>query len=907
MSTMRMFLPLTKVDAVNRLVYVTATEEIADRAGEILDYAKSKPYFEAWSAEIAKASEGKSLGNVRAMHGQTAAGKLTELNFLDPQKRIDVCIKVVDSNEWEKVQEGVYTGVSIGGSYVGPRIPDPNNPALKRYIADPHEISLVDLPCLPTATFQLIKSIGVVSEVEVHAFKSISNEDGINQAFEKYYKGEYDAAITGEPLEKMTIEEAGRVGPDDHVGAPGRDDQHKPTSVKTETPVTEGGGSSDAAPATPSTAKVPNREKEEDEGIDDDSLPDDGDTHEGDPGGSIAGADPGPVHSIQPGTGSAGEGAGSGAPASKSAGETSATQDAVIQMWITKDGKPFRKKAEALAWNDELAQAELARNIGAPAQSVLDALGAALDRVDGGALKIKDAQAHDAAWQEAQKGTQTRAGAQPLGKAYDSIDEIPAAIKSHFGDTNKQRQWMFAWNDVFKKTKNEQQAFAQAWATAEKSPTQAELDKAATTPSKYGDVEYADPGFQGDKKRYPLDTEKHVRAAWSYIHMPKNAAKYSSTQLGHIKGKIAGAWKKTVGSEAPDATKAMGSAFIKMVGENLSKHLYDVGEVACMILRLNDLKNSLEHEAIREGDDMKMAAELEANVASLSEFLRNLVEEETEELVMGTEDLTGWDDNEDGDSAALQIFVRSAVGPNALALAKIFRDTIIKHEDEQVELAKGKGLQYNRGGAIRLVEAMEKVGQRLGQVNRMHLQAAHDHIASMTDGECCEEGDAEKWQKVGAKMSKATKDKLKAAHGHLSDLGADCSMGKGAYLLSTRQEVHEFEKGRGLGGGALSKILDENTALRKVVTNLTSGLTEMKTRIEKIEAQPEPTRGLRRMPPGSVAVTKGQEDQEFVYNGERGQPAVVAYNKYFEGLSEDQRTLELIKLSQRSPVIKTTM
>ena len=51
----------------------------------------------------------------------------------------------------------------------------------------------------------------------------------------------------------------------------------------------------------------------------------------------------------------------------------------------------------------------------------------------------------------------------------------------------------------------------------------------------YGNVTYADPGYQADKKkRYPLDSEQHVKAAWSYINVAKNAAKYSSAQLARI-------------------------------------------------------------------------------------------------------------------------------------------------------------------------------------------------------------------------------------------------------------------------------------------------------------------------------------------------------------------------------------
>jgi hypothetical protein len=39
MSALRMFIPITKVDAARRLVYGLATAEMEDRAGEICDYA----------------------------------------------------------------------------------------------------------------------------------------------------------------------------------------------------------------------------------------------------------------------------------------------------------------------------------------------------------------------------------------------------------------------------------------------------------------------------------------------------------------------------------------------------------------------------------------------------------------------------------------------------------------------------------------------------------------------------------------------------------------------------------------------------------------------------------------------------------------------------------------------------
>jgi hypothetical protein len=159
--TLDLFLPLAKVDLDRRIVHGIATAEAPDRGGEICDYASTKPYFETWSAEAHSASGGKSLGAVRAMHGRVAAGKLTDISFDDEGKRILVAAKIVDDDEWLKVTEGVYTGFSQGGRYVK-RWPDPDT-GLIRFTAEPTEISLVDLPCLPDATFEVVKG-GVVEK-----------------------------------------------------------------------------------------------------------------------------------------------------------------------------------------------------------------------------------------------------------------------------------------------------------------------------------------------------------------------------------------------------------------------------------------------------------------------------------------------------------------------------------------------------------------------------------------------------------------------------------------------------------------------------------------------------------------------------------------------------------------------
>ncbi len=57
---------------------------------------------------------------------------------------------------------------------------------------------------------------------------------------------------------------------------------------------------------------------------------------------------------------------------------------------------------------------------------------------------------------------------------------------------------------------------------------------------KYGDVEFADE----TNKKYPIDTEAHVSAAWNYINHKDNAAKYDADEVETIKNKIKRAAKK---------------------------------------------------------------------------------------------------------------------------------------------------------------------------------------------------------------------------------------------------------------------------------------------------------------------------------------------------------------------------
>ena len=65
----------------------------------------------------------------------------------------------------------------------------------------------------------------------------------------------------------------------------------------------------------------------------------------------------------------------------------------------------------------------------------------------------------------------------------------------------------------------------------------------------FGNVEFAD----NVNNKYPIDTEEHIRAAWNYIHIPRDFKKYSAKDIQTIKSKIINAWKEKISPDGPPA------------------------------------------------------------------------------------------------------------------------------------------------------------------------------------------------------------------------------------------------------------------------------------------------------------------------------------------------------------------
>lgn len=78
--------------------------------------------------------------------------------------------------------------------------------------------------------------------------------------------------------------------------------------------------------------------------------------------------------------------------------------------------------------------------------------------------------------------------------------------------------------------------------------------------SQYGDVAFAD----AKNKKYPIDTEEHIRAAWNYINKGDNAGKYSPDEVATIKKNIVAAWKQKIDKAGPPSAETKGIEFVSL-------------------------------------------------------------------------------------------------------------------------------------------------------------------------------------------------------------------------------------------------------------------------------------------------------------------------------------------------------
>lgn len=150
-NNLNIFIPFKKSDNDQHIVEGVASSEELDSQGEVVKYNAIKKALPNYLGEFDQVTGKHKFGSIREMHQWSAVGKTINSTLDDFAKKLIITAKIVDKNAWEKVKEGVYTGFSIGGKVIK-RVG--NN--IESLVLN--EISLVDRPANPEATYSMVKS-----------------------------------------------------------------------------------------------------------------------------------------------------------------------------------------------------------------------------------------------------------------------------------------------------------------------------------------------------------------------------------------------------------------------------------------------------------------------------------------------------------------------------------------------------------------------------------------------------------------------------------------------------------------------------------------------------------------------------------------------------------------------------
>jgi phage head maturation protease len=249
------------------------------------------------------------------------------------------------------------------------------------------------------------------------------------------------------------------------------------------------------------------------------------------------------------------------------------------------------------------------------------------------------------------------------------------------------------------------------------------LARAAKAGKDASDGPFADP----KNKKYPIGSAKEIRAAWSYIHMPKNQEGYTSEEVEAIKDKIVEAWKAKIDKDGPPSAEKMVAlgdlkktavallAFKAPVGVDLTKGLYMVGRVAHLMDALASVQCGVVYEEKAENDtDSKLPQLASDAVAAMATLLVEMAQEEVAEVLAAIKT----------NSPELDII---PCDPDCDAV-------VIELAGQIVDLTKAD------------TALMEKVGKRNSAKDAAAIQASHDHmvgLGAVCDKDNCQE-DAEK-------------------------------------------------------------------------------------------------------------------------------------------------------------------
>jgi phage head maturation protease len=473
-------------------------------------------------------------------------------------------------------------------------------------------------------------------------------------------------------------------------------------------------------------------------------------------------------------------------------------------------------------------------------------------------------------------------------------------------------------------------------------------EEAADEP--YGEVQYADPGFQPDrKKRYPIDTERHIRAAWNFINRPENAKHYSPHQVDEIKARIVAAWKKMIDRNGPPSLQTG----IKVTCASLRKALSQVDRLTEIISDLDWLEETFADETGMDDDDASQTDRLRAILDELRAALKSMAAETTSDILEYVEGDTEPLTDAMAEGLAMAAGSRGAErlaqlcrtgGPRMQKLAATLASKAKHSRDDQVlldlshhaaarclgmagltdaekehlheacsslQLAGAQPAETTENperpvslnppaispnpagdGADAVAKALDAITAALSKRGMGHqalMDIAHVCIDKLTDGVTCAA------TKLGARHSAETMGHLAVAHDCLVKAGANC--GGSAESEGGRRDAY-FETTTTHRSAKPAKALAEQEAekagLLAAVANLVPRIEQLAKRVDEIACTPLPPLTLAK---AFTAVSKQQDSGA----GARTLSAEALATE-FAKLSKEEQTLTLIKASYARPM-----
>jgi hypothetical protein len=424
-------------------------------------------------------------------------------------------------------------------------------------------------------------------------------------------------------------------------------------------------------------------------------------------------------------------------------------------------------------------------------------------------------------------------------------------------------------------------------------------DWSATSDS---EVAYADPGYQPDGvKRYPIDTERHIRAAWNYINKPGNARKYTTDQFARVRAAIIAAWKAKIDKNGPpsarDSEKASRAA--------MTKAQSDVCSVMRIIVELEWLSDMLGPEPAFENCDSP--SRLRESIAELRQFLSAWVADEAATLLDDTaSDGASRANHSQADQALLDVahlacdkcLEMGGLSPDEMEHMGRARDHLREAGAAAIPIAGETAAESDSTGCG-VADILGVIAAWLGNRGRapQHMMdLAHDCLQELTDGTICGQP-----AEIAARHSRDIMLNLEAAHRHLVATGAGCDTAASEPKDKTVPDAGAAI-GDGTGAGNLTKVLTgehgDNPALARVVGEIMPMLERLTKRVDEIARTPLPPLTIAK---NTVAVAKQQDRVGSAGGGDADfspDSIVAALAK----MSKEEQTLALLKASYANPI-----